>query len=189
MTGMTDAPDASTSHRGVLYIVACGAPLARRLPELVHLAQQRGWTVCLTTTPMGRRFADVPSLERATCRPVRHDYKQPGDPDVFPPADAILVAPATSNTLAKWAAGISDTLALGLIVEGLGAGVPTASVVATNTALAAHPAVRRAVADLTSWGVAMVEAVHDRANPGDWVADFPWAAALDAVDAAVRRSL
>jgi hypothetical protein len=35
----------------------------------------------------------------------------------LPPADAIAVAPATYNTINKWAAGISDTLALGILCE------------------------------------------------------------------------
>jgi Flavoprotein len=34
--------------------------------------------------------------------------------------DAIIVAPATFNTINKWAVGISDTLALGLLTEAIG---------------------------------------------------------------------
>jgi flavoprotein len=30
----------------------------------------------------------------------------------------VIVAPATVNTINKWAAGICDTLALGILVEG-----------------------------------------------------------------------
>jgi len=36
------------------------------------------------------------------------------------------VAPATFNTVNKWAAGISDTLALGILCEAYGMGIPTA---------------------------------------------------------------
>ncbi|MGH3933820.1 MAG: flavoprotein [Pseudonocardiaceae bacterium] len=43
---------------------------------------------------------------------VRHQYKEPDAPNVLPPADAMVVAPITCNSLAKWAAGISDTLPL-----------------------------------------------------------------------------
>jgi hypothetical protein len=35
-----------------------------------------------------------------------------------PKADAIIVAPATYNTISKWAAGVSDTYALGILAEG-----------------------------------------------------------------------
>lgn len=34
-----------------------------------------------------------------------------------PPPDAFVVAPCTFNTLNKWAAGVSDTLVLGLLNE------------------------------------------------------------------------
>lgn len=34
------------------------------------------------------------------------------------------MSPLTNNTLTKWAAAISDTLALGLITEGIGLGLP-----------------------------------------------------------------
>jgi flavoprotein len=36
-----------------------------------------------------------------------------------PPPDAITVASATFNTINKWAAGISDTVVLGLLTEAL----------------------------------------------------------------------
>jgi len=37
--------------------------------------------------------------------------------EVFPPADAVLAAPLTFNTIHKWACGINDTVALGLLHE------------------------------------------------------------------------
>lgn len=40
---------------------------------------------------------------------MRSDYKRPEDPDVLPRADAVVVFPATFNTLNKWALGITDT--------------------------------------------------------------------------------
>jgi flavoprotein len=36
-----------------------------------------------------------------------------------------VVAPATFNTINKWAQGISDTLALGLLNEATGLGLPS----------------------------------------------------------------
>ena len=71
---------------------------------------------------------------------MRTYYKTPGDPDMLPEADAMIVAPATVNTVNKWAAGITDTLVLGLLVEGYGYGVPTAVVPYTNKVMALHPA-------------------------------------------------
>jgi flavoprotein len=65
-------------------------------------------------------FVDAPKLEAATGYPMRSDYMQPSDPDVLPAPNAIVVAPAIFNTINKWAAGISDTLALGLLTEAIG---------------------------------------------------------------------
>ena len=76
----------------------------------------------MVTTPDGAKFVDRAALARQTGHPVRTHYKNPGDPDVLPPADAMIVCPATVNTVNKWAAGITDTLALGLLVEGAGHG-------------------------------------------------------------------
>jgi len=94
----------------------------------------------VVSTPDGLKFIDVPALAELTGHPVRHRYKYPGDPDVLPNADAMVVAPATVNTINKWACGIADTLALGLLVEAVGSGVPLVAVPYTNRAMAAHPA-------------------------------------------------
>jgi flavoprotein len=50
------------------------------------------------------------------------------------------VASATFNTVNKWAAGISDTLALGILCEAYGMGIPTAVLPYLNPAQSAHPA-------------------------------------------------
>jgi hypothetical protein len=76
--------------------------------------------VCVIVTPDGAKFADLAGLAELTGHPVRSQYKQPDDPDVLPPPDAFVVAPATFNTINKWANGISGTLALGLLNEALG---------------------------------------------------------------------
>ncbi|MFI7073391.1 flavoprotein [Micromonospora sediminicola] len=184
-------PHTSNGHRRVLYVIACGSPLARHVGRLVDLAQSDGWTVCVVTTPDGAKFVDRTALARQTGHPVRTHYKNPGDPDVLPPADAILVCPATVNTVNKWAVGITDTLALGLLVEAQGLGVPIAAVPYTNEAMAGHPAFRASLARLREWGVRVVFGEHVvRLHPpgtGERHLDaFPWDAGLAALDGAAR---
>jgi phosphopantothenoylcysteine synthetase/decarboxylase len=140
----------------VLYVIACGSPAAGHIGALVDLAQRDGWTVCVVTTPDGRKFVDVPRLAAQTGHPVRSAYKNPGDPDVLPDPDAIVVAPATVNTINKWAAGIADTLALGLLVEAYGKGLPIVALPYTNAAMAAHPAFVESLARLRAWGVTVL---------------------------------
>jgi hypothetical protein len=53
-------------------------------------------------------------------------------------------------------AGISDTLALGLLCEGLGLGLPIIAAPFPNVALARHPAFVESVERLRRWGVRML---------------------------------
>jgi hypothetical protein len=71
------------------------------LQVLIRLAQADQWNVCVIATPSARNFLDAAQLEQLTETPVRSDYKRPDEPDVFPPPDAIIAAPATFNTVNK----------------------------------------------------------------------------------------
>ena len=142
--------------RHVLYVVACGGRPAGDLPAFVQDAQAAGWEVCVIATPSALKFMDLDHLARLTGHVVRYDYKQPEEPDVLPPADAMVVAPATFNTINKWAAGISDTLALGLLNEAVGLDLPVVAVPFPNIALAQHPAFRRSITELEALGVRLV---------------------------------
>src|SRR4051794_2643695 len=102
----------------VLYVIACGSRPAAELPSFVSTMDSDGWDVCVVATPSARKFFDATALEAQTGHPVRSEYKRPEEPDVLPPPQAMVVAPATFNTINKCAAGISDTLALGLLNEG-----------------------------------------------------------------------
>ncbi|GIJ47005.1 flavoprotein [Virgisporangium aliadipatigenens] len=182
-----------TGRRGVLYLVVCGSPASRGAAGAVRHAQDDGWDVCVVSTPDGLKWLDVPEIAELTGHPVRHRYKFPGDPDVLPPADAVLVAPATVNTVNKWAAGIADTLALGLIVEGLGKRLPIVAVPFTNEAMARHPAFPRSVAALREWGVTVLYGdgeipTFPPGTGGSIVDTFPWRLAVDAISARVSPS-
>jgi phosphopantothenoylcysteine decarboxylase len=167
----------------VLYAITCAAPPARDIGLLVTAAQAEGWTVCVLATPSAVRFIDGPALSGQTGYPVRSEYKDPGEPDVLPPPDAIIVAPATVNSVNKWAAGICDTLALGMLVEGIGLKLPIVAVPWSNAAHAAHPAFAENLGKLRSWGVRVLYGpdVAPPHEPGhDDLADFPWLRALAA---------
>ncbi len=143
-------------------------------------------------TPSAYRWAtedaegEIEALEALTGHPVRHQYKLPSQEDVLPPPDALLVAPLTSNTLAKWATAISDTLALGLITEGIGLGLPIVALPHFNNAQAAHPAIARHVAFLREAGVTVLLGDNGftphKPRHGDLDA-YPWQAAIDALPA------
>jgi hypothetical protein len=168
---------------GVLYLIACGAPPSQDIGRMVKLAQAEEWDVCLIATPSGIKFFDVPEMAKLTSHPVRSQYKEPDAPDALPEADAVIVAPATVNTINKWALGICDTLALGILVEGIGKRLPMVVLPSTNYAHAAHPAFPESIAKLRSWGVSVlfgpdVYPLHAPGTGGRYVNIFPWALTL-----------
>jgi phosphopantothenoylcysteine synthetase/decarboxylase len=147
----------------VLYLVVCAAPPALEIGELIERAQRLGWTVCVIATPRAATWIDVAALARQTGYPVRSEYKRPDEPDVLPRPDAVVAVPATFNTINKWSAGISDTLALGVLNEAIGLGLPVVVVPYTSAPLAAHPAFARSLDFLRGCGVTV-------ASAGDWSA-------------------
>ena len=170
----------------VLYLIACGAPPAGEAVTLIRLAQERGWRVCVIATPAGTQFIDVPELENATGYPVRSEYKMPGTADLLPSPDAIVVAPATVNTINKWAAGICDTLATGILVEAVGKRLPTVALPFTNRAHAAHPAFVENIGRLRSWGINVlfgpdVYPLHEPGTGSKFLHLYPWAMTLEAL--------
>jgi len=137
----------------MLYLVCCAAPPVQYIDELIELLQQAGWRICVIPTPRAASWIDDHALAQQTGYPVRHDHNLPGDPDSLPRADALAVVPATFNTINKWAAGISDTFALGILNEAIGLKLPIIIVPYAKPSLAAHPAFDASVEKLKSWGV------------------------------------
>lgn len=161
----------------VLYAIGCGGHPSESMPDLVRHAQSQGWDVCVVGTRMGMRFLDASLLRELTGYPVRDDYKNPDDPDVLPDADAFVVAPATFNTVNKAAAGISDTLALGLINEAIGMRKPVILAPWPNKELVKHPAFPRSIELLSEVGVRFVldrEALPLPASGRPGAVTFPW---------------
>ena len=112
----------------VVYLIVCGAGPAADIPTFLNLAKHAGWTVCVTATPKGVELLDVARVSDLVEYPVRLDYEKPSP--LWPPADLVLVAPATINSIDKFAAGIADSVALGLLTECFGVDVPV--VIAPN---------------------------------------------------------
>jgi hypothetical protein len=167
----------------VLTIVACGAGPAAAIGTCVKLAQDRRWTVQVIATPAALDFFDAAAIQAQTGSPVRSQYAKPGAPRSLVP-DAILVAPATYNTINKWAQGISDTYALGVLAETTGLGVPTVVLPFVNTALASRAPFRRSVDSLRAESVTILLGPdgiqpHPPRTGGELAATFPWHLGLD----------
>lgn len=146
-------PSFGSDTGNVLYLIVCGAPPAADTPQLVKEKQAEGWDVCVIATPHGARWLDLDQLEQLTGHEVRTDFRHPSGPSFRPLGDAVLVAPATFNTINKWVLGINDTLALGLLNEAIGRRIPVTIEPMVNDALASHPAYQRAIDYLAGMGV------------------------------------
>ncbi|MEU5989232.1 flavoprotein [Spirillospora sp. NPDC047418] len=176
---MTDEAD---RHK-VLYIIVCAAGPAGDVGKLVTLAHQRGWDVQIIATPSALDFIDAQTLEAQTGRPVRSHHRKPGEPR-SPKADAIIMAPATYNTINKWANGISDTYALGILAEAPGLGIPVVVLPFINSALATRRAFQNSINTLRDEGVRILLgprefAPHDPGTGETFQDEFPWPLAMD----------
>ena len=175
-----------TQDGRVLTVIVCGAGPASEVGQLVKLAQEHGWTVQVVATPAALDFIDVAAIEVQTGSPVRSQYRKPGEPRSRP-ADAIIVAPATYNTINKWAQGISDTYALGILAETTALGVPIVVLPFVNSALAARAPFRRSAEDLRSEGIHILLGPggvepHEPHTGGELIAGYPWHLALTEVE-------
>jgi phosphopantothenoylcysteine synthetase/decarboxylase len=121
-------------------------------------------TICLTAAAV-EWAVDVPQAALHTSR-IR--------------PDAVICCPGTFNTLNKWAAGINDSPALGLLNDGLGLGTPTLVVPMVAERLSRHPVWPDTLAFLVTAGVDVLDPVDGRLTPqprglrsgtGDQVAD------------------
>ncbi|MEU8252042.1 flavoprotein [Nonomuraea sp. NPDC048916] len=167
----------------VLYIIVCAAGPASDVGRLVTLAQDAGWTVQIIATPSALDFIDVAELEKQSGNVVRSQYRKPHEPK-SPRADAIIVAPATYNTINKFAQGIADTYALGLLSEAPGLDIPVVILPFVNTALASRIPFRHSIDQLRSEGVLVLLGPgqfepHPPSSGVERIDTYPWATALE----------
>jgi len=173
----------------VLTVVVCGAGPASTVKALIGQAVERDWTVQVVATPAALAFIDSAAIENQTGCPVRSSYSAPGAPRSKVP-HAIIVAPATYNTICKWAGGTSDTYALGILAEMTGMDIPIIVLPYVNAALAGRAPFRRSVESLRDEGVCIllgrggIEPHQPRSGADP--SGFPWHLALDEADRLVR---
>lgn len=167
---------ARTPGQRRLCVIGCAAPPVLQVDQVIEAARSLGWDTGLVLTPTASQWLadELPTLTRQTGHPVRSTYTRPGETSPLPRADAVLVTPATANSLNKCAAGISDTLALGLINEAIGRDLPIVAVACVSHDLA-HPAFPATVAILRGAGVEVLGADRPTTSP------FPWREGLDRI--------
>jgi len=163
-----------TEGSRTVHVIAASAPPVLRLGELLKMLADIGWTSCVIMSPTAATWVDPDSLAAHTPWPIRVQPRLPHETDPLPPADAVLAAPLTFNTLNKWAAGISDTLALGLLNEAIGLEIPIIAAPVIKAALRRHPAYNASVTMLESCGVHVLDPDVVTLRPPDGLVTLDW---------------
>src|SRR5437763_6032991 len=151
---------------------------------VLRLAVKAGHAVRVVQTETSTRFVGPASFAALTGALVltsefERDPARGAFPDQAPPehdplnhlelvrnADALLIAPASANTLAKLAAGLADNL---LTSAALAATCPVLLAPAMNDAMYEHPATRANLDVLRARGVTVLEPeVGALGSKGEW---------------------
>ena len=129
----------------------CGGIAAYKTPDLVRKLRAQGADVQVVTTAGASHFVAGASLQAVAGNPVRNDLWDPaaeaamGHIELARWADAVLIAPATANCLAKLATGLADDLLTTLC---LATQAPLFLAPAMNVRMWQHPATQTNLATL-----------------------------------------
>lgn len=158
----------------IIYVIASAAPPVQHIKHLLDVLDDAGWQPCLILTPTAATWVDVDYLAARVNGLLRVQPRTPQDPDPLPRADVVLAAPLTFNTLNRWAGGVSDTLALGLLNEAIGLDVPVLAAPVIKAVLRTHPAYPASIATLQGAGVHLMDPdmVTLRRDDGTVTADW-----------------
>ena len=145
-------------NRRILLAVS-GGIAAYKVPELVRALDRAGHAVRCVLTEAATHFVSPLVLQALTREPARSSLLDPGEEgrighiDLADWAEAVVVAPATANVLAKLAAGIADDLVTTVL---LATRAPVLVAPAMNVNMWEHPATQANLATLRARGVACV---------------------------------
>ena len=147
-----------------ILLGVCGGIAAYKTPHLVRLLKKSGASVRVVATASATRFVSELTLSTISREPVYRNIfsvQSPGDHDrtahisLGEWADALLVAPATANTLAKLAAGLCDDMLSACFIT-LRPGRPVILVPAMDGHMYRSPSVRRNLSILASQGCRII---------------------------------
>lgn len=163
------------NERRIAYVIGFGAPPVLHLHDFLQILHAHGWDSYVILSPTAATWVDATVLSKASGHPVRVQQRTPRQLKPLPPADAVFAAPLTFNSLNKWAAGISDTLALGLLNEAVGLDVPVTAALCINQTLRRHPAFAESLGRLSSLNISVLDRINKGAanDPGSAILDWP----------------
>ena len=142
-----------------IAFVLTGSIAGYKACDAISRLVQQGHRVRTVATASALRFVGAATLEGLTGERVLTDLFEPGAAlehiNLTRWADAVVVCPATANTLNRFAAGLADDLA-GALFLAHDPSKPLLVAPAMNPAMWRHPATQEAVEKLARWGVRFV---------------------------------
>lgn len=149
--------DAASFQRVLLCV--CGGVAAYKAVELTRRLGERGIQVQVAATDNALRFIGATTLQAVSGQPVRSSLWDEaaeaamGHIELARWPDAIVIAPATANTLAKLAHGMADDLVTTLC---LATTAPIFVAPAMNHRMWLHPATQANIDTLQARGVTVI---------------------------------
>ena len=153
-----------------LLFVFTGSIAAYKACEAVSQLVQRGHRVRIVATESALKFIGPATLEGLTGTAPLSDRFAQGTAlehiNLTRWADAVVICPATANTINRLAAGLADDLVVALFLARL-RNKPWLVAPAMNPAMWSHPATRAAVERLGTWGVRFLSVGSGRTACGE----------------------
>lgn len=138
-------------------LVVTGAPLTLRCADIATALKQAGWSVQVVPTAAASAWVDDATVSAASGQPAISEHRDPSQAKRGQAPDAVVVAPATFNTISKAALGIADTYAHSVLCEAIGSGMPIVMVPMLNDELWGHPALAGHLQTLSAHSVGFVD--------------------------------
>lgn len=138
-----------------ILLGVCGSIAAYKTAFLVRLLKKEGAEVRIIMTSSAQTFITPLTLSTLSENPVLTDFQKDDSGqwnnhvELGLWANLMIIAPATANTMAKMASGITDNL---LNAVYLSARCPVAFAPAMDLDMYQHPAIKQAITQLKSYG-------------------------------------
>lgn len=152
-----------------IVLGVCGGIAAYKVADLASKFVQAGATVDVIMTEAAQQFITPLTFAAITKRPVRTNIftdwlgEDTGHVGLAHNADLLVVAPATANTLARMALGVSDDL---LCAVYLSTRAPVLLVPAMETGMYLHPATQEHLETLGKRGATIMQPGEGRLASG-----------------------
>ncbi len=143
-----------------IIVGVTGGIAAYKTASIIRLLVQKGAEVKVVMTPLAKEFISPLTLATLSRNPIAVDFFDPTNGawnshvkmGIW--ADAMLIAPATANTMSKMAYGIADNL---LLTTYLSARCPVFVAPAMDVDMFKHPTTKQNIETLRSYGNLIIE--------------------------------